>query len=265
MTATHNGHSTDIRVDTTPEGIATLTIDRAHRGNALSFHVLDDIEAAAHRIAVDRDVRAVIITGAGDRAFSAGADITELAGLDHTGGVQLAAHGQRAFDAVADLPQPVIAAVNGVAFGGGLELALACDVRIAAEHAAFAFPEITLANAPGWGGTYRLPQVIGAGRARHMLLGGEPITTHTALTYGLVTDVVPTADLRARADQIARKLGEHSAHAAAAVKRAIQAGIDGGSIAGQIAERDAVGLCSGSPEQVAAVAAFLDRKTKPQP
>jgi enoyl-CoA hydratase len=263
MTTTHNGHHPDIRIDTS-DGVATITVDRAHRGNALSFAVLDSLETAAHRLAVDTDVRAVVITGAGGRAFSAGADITELAGLDHTGGVTLAAHGHRVFDAIAELPQPVIAAVNGVAFGGGLELALACDLRIAADHARFAFPEITLANVPGWGGTYRLPQVVGAGRARHMLLGGQPITAETALAWGLVTDVVPAADLIARATDAAGRLGGHSGHATAAIKRAIQAGLDGGSTAGQMTERGAVGLCSGTAEQVAAVSSFLNRKSTPR-
>lgn len=263
MTSTRNDQHTDIRVDTSG-GVATITVDRANRGNALSFAVLDALEAAAHRLAGDVDAHAVVITGAGEKAFSAGADITELAGLDRRGGVELAAHGHRVFDAIAELPQPVIAAVNGVAFGGGLELALACDVRIAAEHARFAFPEITLANAPGWGGTYRLPQVIGAGRARHMLLGGQPITADTALAWGLVTDVVFAPDLITRAAELAGRLGGHSSHATSAIKRAVQAGIDGGSIAGQMTERGAVGLCSGTAEQVTAVEAFLARKTTPR-
>lgn len=256
---TPNGRADEILVDAT-NGVATLTINRAHRGNALSHAVLADIESAAHQIALDRGVRAVVVTGAGDRAFSAGADINELAGLDNSGGALLAAHGQRVFDALAFLPQPVVAAVNGVAFGGGLELALACDIRIGVDHARFAFPEVTLANVPGWGGTHRLPDVVGAGRARHMLLGGAPITAATALDYGLITELVPPAELRNRAAQIGAQLSMYSPLALGAIKRAVQSGLDGGQAAGQLAERSAVALCSGSSDQVAAVSAFLSRK-----
>jgi enoyl-CoA hydratase len=158
-----------------------------------------------------------------------------------------------------ELPQPTVAAVNGVALGGGLELALACDVRVAAEHATLGLPEITLANVPGWGATQRLPPLIGLGRATRMILSGERIDAERAEAWGLVTERAPGDELLAVAFALAGRLAAHSSLALDHAKRALRAGRRGGLAAGLDAERDAVVACSGSSDQRDATGAFLRR------
>ena len=241
-------------------GLLTVTIDRRTRANALSRAVLEELDQLVATVGRDPDINSLVIVGDGDRAFSAGADISGLQSLDSRQGLNLSIHGQGVFDAFEKLPVPTIAAINGVAFGGGLELALACDIRIASTTARFAFPEITLANVPGWGGTQRLPRIIGAGRAKHMMLTGEPIDSQQALSWGLISETVTPADLHDRARVLARSLGQHSLRAVSGIKSAIQAGLEGGHSAGQLAEAAAVAVCSGTPEQVEAVTRFLTKQ-----
>lgn len=242
-------------------GLVIATLDRRSRGNALSRPLLEELDQLFDTAARDPGVTALVIIGDGDRAFSAGADINGLHGLDSRQGYHLSIHGQGVFDALANLTVPTVAAVNGVAYGGGLELALACDIRIASNTARFGFPEITLANVPGWGGTQRLPRVIGAGRATHMMLTGQPIDSDQALTWGLVSETVEPTDLSSRARALARSLGQHSLRAVNGIKTAIRVGLEGGHSAGQLAEATAVAACSGTPEQIAAVSGFLNQKS----
>ncbi|GAA3929669.1 enoyl-CoA hydratase/isomerase family protein [Microbacterium soli] len=240
------------------DGILTLTVNRPHKANALSAAVFRDLNAAVSAAHSDDSVRCVIVTGAG-RTFSAGADVAELENLEGPAAYEFAAAGQFVFDQLADLPVPVIAAINGAALGGGLELALACDLRIASEGARFGQPEITLANTPGWGGTQRLPRTIGMGRAMAMMLTGLPIDAATALDYGLITEVVPEGALIGRAEELARLLATRSPRAVSAIKQAVRIGQSAGADAGQRAERLGVQACCGSGPQREAVRSFLAR------
>lgn len=241
--------------------VTVATINRPEKANALSTAVIDALDAMAEsveRAAAADNTRALVITGAGDRAFSAGADIANLVGLTQSEAREQMLHGQRVFDRIAALPVAVIAAVNGVALGGGLELAMACDLRVAAPHARLGQPEITLANIPGWGGTQRLPRLVGRGIASEMILTGSPIDAARAQAVGLVNSVA--ADCVSSALDLASTIAAHSRHAIAAAKATIRAGLRGGIEYGLDVEARAVAELCQTPEQHAAVQAFLDRK-----
>jgi enoyl-CoA hydratase len=172
------------------DSIVTLTLNRADKLNAIDSPMLDALEQILVEVEADPEVRAVVLTGAG-RAFSAGADIKEWTALDPLTFSRI--WGQRGhvlFDRLAALRPPVIAAINGIAFGGGLELALCADIRIASTAARLGLPEVTIGTIPGWGGTQRLPRLIGAGRAKHMILSGQPVDAARAEAWGLVSEVV---------------------------------------------------------------------------
>ena len=173
------------------DSIATVTLNRPRVLNALDRETFAHLEMAFGQIAAEPGIRCAIVTGAGERAFCAGADIRELNELGSEGALEFMAYGQAVFDAIAACPKPVIAAVNGYALGGGLELAMACDIRIAADSAHFGQPEITLGSIPGWGGTQRLPLLVGLGKARELILTGTIIDAATAERIGLVNQVVP--------------------------------------------------------------------------
>jgi len=251
--------STTLRDD----GILIAVIDRAAKGNALDTPTIDalgDLAASLH--AGDQPtVRAVIITGAGERAFSAGADISTLRGLSADAARRQMLHGQDVFDRIEELPQPTIAAINGVALGGGLELAMACDLRTAATSARLGQPEITLANLPGWGGTQRLPRLVGKGRALELILTGDPIDADAALACGLVNAVGDDAVDVALA--LAARIVRHAPGAVAAAKDAVLAGDRHGVREGLRREAELVGQRCATPEQRAAVEAFLTRRSTP--
>jgi enoyl-CoA hydratase len=244
--------------------VTVATLNRPAKANAIS----NDMMAALGRLATDLEAatarpdgpRALVIAGAGGKVFSAGADINDLVGLDFAAAREQMRRGQDIFEQIASLPIAVIAAVAGPALGGGLELAMAADIRIAGHRARFAQPEISLQNVPGWGGTQWLPRLIGRGLATEMILTGEPIDAERAQDLGLVNRVVddPLADAIDLADRIATR----SAAAIAGAKCAIAAGLAGGMAAGLQVEADAVARCCGTDEQHAAVRAFLDRKEK---
>lgn len=240
--------------------VLMLTLDRPRKSNALDAALFEALRAACAALP-GSDVRAVVLTGAGERAFCAGADVGELATLCDGGAIELVRRGQAIFALLEELPQPTVAAVNGVALGGGLELAMACDVRVAAEHATFGLPEITLANVPGWGGTQRLPRLVGLGRASELILTGQRIDAPQAERWGLVNACAPAADLLDRALALAQRLAGHAPVALDHAKRALRAGQRHGAAAGLDAERDAVLACSGTPEQRAATRSFLSRAT----
>lgn len=243
------------------EGDTTIaTLNRPTKGNALDHELIAALEEFATRLHSNTGEapHAVVITGAGDRAFSAGADIHNLVGLNEQSATDQMLRGQAVFGMLEDAPQVVIAAINGVALGGGLELAMACDIRIASPDARLGQPEITLGNLPGWGGTQRLPRLIGEGRALELILTGEPVDAAEAHRLGLVNQVAD--DPLAAAMALAERVTAHSAFAVARAKKAVYAGMRDGIRAGLELEAALVGECAVSPEQRAAVQAFFDRK-----
>jgi len=188
------------------DGVATVTVNRPDKLNALNATVVTELGQVVERAASDSSIKAVILTGAGPKAFVAGADISELAQCDTANAERLSRTGSRIFRAFETLPKPVIAAVNGFALGGGCELAMACHVRLASEHARFGQPEVKLGTSPGYGGTVRLPRLIGRGRAIELLATGAMIDAAEAYRIGLVNRVVAPEQLLAEADQLARAM-----------------------------------------------------------
>ncbi|MGO4384401.1 enoyl-CoA hydratase/isomerase family protein [Specibacter sp. RAF43] len=242
--------------------VLVATLNRPRKGNSLTTELINALATLADGLSREdgphRNARAVIITGAGESAFSAGADINTLVGLDQAAAEAQMLRGQQVFTALEDSPQVIIAAINGVAFGGGLELAMACDLRVASPHARLGQPEITLANLPGWGGTQRLPRLIGRGRALEMILTGEPLTAGRALDIGLLNAVAE--DPLAASFGLAAKVTGHSALAVDACKRAVYDGERNGIAHGLQTEAALVGERCASPEQRQAVQQFLNRK-----
>lgn len=208
-----------------PNGVYTFTLSRPDAMNALSQELVHDISAAANAVRDDLETRAVIFVGLGDRAFSAGADLKERAGLGSDQVIEAVASISRAMQAVADIPVPTIAAINGVALGGGFELALACDIRIASTSATMGLPETTLAIIPGGGGTQRLPRIAGEGRAKELIFTGRRISAGDALQYGIVHEVAAPDELRMRAQAIARAIASNGPVAVRAAKEAIVRGL----------------------------------------
>jgi enoyl-CoA hydratase/carnithine racemase len=242
--------------------IVTITLNRAEKLNAFTMAMLEALEACCARIERDDSVRAVIVASASPKAFCAGADIFDWGPLGPTG---MWAHwirdGQRVFERLARLRQPTIAAVGGIAFGGGLELALACDIRIAAEGARFGLPEVTIGAIPGWAGSQRLPRLIGVGRAKRMMLTGEPIDAATAAAWGLVTEVLPSERLMPRALELAGRIAENAPTAVQAVKELADAAA-GEGLATAL-ESLAAGFAAGTEDAREGVAAFR-AKRKPK-
>ena len=205
--------------------ILTLTINRESKLNALNQATLNELHVALAEAFENPEVGGIIITGSGTKAFIAGADIAELRNLDEVGGYNLAAEGQeRVFDFIEQSPKPIIAAINGFALGGGLELALACHIRIASENVKLGLPEVSLGLIPGYGGTQRLPQLIGKGKALELILTGDMIEAEIAYTIGLVNHVVPIEFLLTTATVILQKILSRSPLAIAAAIRAVNAG-----------------------------------------
>jgi enoyl-CoA hydratase len=245
-------------LDTT-ERVATITINRPDRRNALNATVRSELVEALDHLRDADDVRVVIITGAGDKAFVAGADITEFA--DRTPLEQRAAMaGRRVFDEVAAFPKPTIAMINGFALGGGCELAMACDIRIAARSARFGQPEIRLGLIPGGGGTQRLPRLVGAGRALRMILTGDLIDAEEALRAGLVDEVVDDESLRERTLALARTMAAHSPVALRLAKAAVAAAWEAPLGAGLALERELFITAFASDDRREGVAAFLEKR-----
>jgi enoyl-CoA hydratase len=177
-------------VERSPDGIAKIIINRPDKLNALNAQVMTEIDHAVEDLIVDRSVRAVLVTGSGEKAFVAGADIAELSTLNEESGHALATNGQAVFMRIARSPKPFVAVVEGYALGGGCELALACHLRIAGSNAVFGLPEVTLGLIPGYGGTQRLSRLVGQGRAMEMILTGNPVKAEQALAMGLVNRLV---------------------------------------------------------------------------
>jgi enoyl-CoA hydratase/carnithine racemase len=236
------------------DGIATLTLDRPRKLNALGPPMLAELERVADAIDRDPAVRAVILTGAGERAFCVGADINAWTALDPLDMWRLwVRDGHRIFDRLAALRQPTIAAINGFAFGGGLELALATDIRLAAASATFAAPEVKIGTLPGWAGTRRLPAAIGAARAKQMMFSGEPIDAATAERWGLVNEVVPDAHLLDRSRELAAAIAANAPVAVQLAKAALDA--DAATL-----EAFAAALAAGTADGREGIAAFREKR-----
>ena len=240
--------------------VAIVTVNRPRVLNALSIATLDELNRAMLELRQDDSVHSVIITGAGDRAFVAGADINELAALTPTAGRDHARVGQAVFDAIEDLGKPVIAAINGYALGGGCELAMACTLRLAADTARLGQPEINLGLIPGFAGTQRLARLIGAGRALELLLTGEPISAAEAHRLGLVNRVVPASELMAEARRTAAAIAAKAPVAVRYILEAVRRGIQLPLADAQALEATLFGLVASTEDMREGTRAFLDKR-----
>src|SRR5262247_360738 len=241
-------------------GIAYVTLNRPRVLNALNTPTWRDLRAAFEDARDDAAVRGVILTGAGDKAFIAGADIGELAHASAVDAEQSSRFGQEVLDLVENLGKPVVAAVNGFALGGGCETAMACTIRVASENAKFGQPEVKLGVIPGGGGTQRLPRLVGKGRALQLILSGEMIDAQEAYRIGLVNEVVPAADLMTRAEAILKQI---FANAPIAVKFALEAvnkGSETSLAEGLSLEAALFGLCAGTEDEKEGTQAFLQKR-----
>jgi enoyl-CoA hydratase/carnithine racemase len=241
-------------------GIAYVTVNRPKVLNALNTPTWKDLRTAFEDARDDATVRGVILTGAGNRAFVAGADIAELAQATGFEAEQSSRFGQEVLDVIENLGKPVIAAVNGFALGGGCETAMACTVRLAVDTAKFGQPEVTLGLVPGGGATQRLPRLVGKGRALQLILSGEMISAQEAFRIGLVNEIVPATELIARAEAILKKI---AANAPIAVKLALEAtnkGMETSQGEGLLLEASYFGLCAGTEDKKEGTSAFLEKR-----
>lgn len=238
--------------------IGTVTINRPKKLNALNKATIEELHQAFVDLDQDPEVRVIIVTGAGDRAFVAGADISEFADFSVYQGSQLAAKGQELlFNLIENLSTPVIAAINGFALGGGLELAMACHIRIASDNARMGLPETSLGLIPGYGGTQRLPQLVGKGRALEMILTAGMIGTEQALMWGLINHMVALEQLLPLCEKIATKILNNSPVAAAAAISAVNSGF---SDQGYPKEIETFGACFATQDFKEGTQAFLEKR-----
>jgi len=244
-------------------GIAHLTINREDKLNALNRAVLEQLHEAIDRAAHARDTRCVVITGAGQRAFAAGADIGEIRALAEDEVEAFIAYGHGLMNAIEDLGKPVIAAINGYALGGGCELALACTLRIASSNAKIGLPEVGLGLIPGYGGTQRLTRLAGRGRALHLMLTGEPVSAEKALEWGLVTMVVEPDELETATHKMAAKLAASAPLAMKAIMAAVNQGADLAMARGLDLEKQYFERVSQTSDMREGTSAFLE-KSKPE-
>jgi enoyl-CoA hydratase len=242
------------------DAIAYVTVNRPKVLNALNTPTWKDLRIAFEDARDDDSVRGVIMTGTGDKAFIAGADIGELAHATAIDAERSSRFGQGVLELIENLGKPVIAAVNGFALGGGCETAMACTIRIAVDSAKFGQPEVTLGLVPGGGGTQRLPRLVGKGRALQLILSGEMISAQEAYRIGLVNEIVPTVDLITRAEAILKRI---AANAPIAVKFALEAankGIETSQSEGLLLEASYFGLCAATEDKNEGTAAFLEKR-----
>jgi len=245
------------------EGIGTVTINRPESLNALNGEVYTELYKLFQEIEDDQDVRAVILTGSGEKAFIAGADIAEMQPQSSVEIRSFIDKGRRASDRIYTLSKPVIAAINGFALGGGCELAMCCDLRVASENAKFGQPEINLGAIPGAGGTQRLSRLIRMTKAKELIYTGNAIDANTAFTMGLVNKVVPPESLMAEAKELARKLLSKSSIALALAKKAITSGANMNLPSGLDLEAECFALIFATEDQKEGMSAFL-QKRKPE-
>ncbi len=242
------------------KGIATIYINRPEKLNALNKATIQELHETLQLVDKNPDVRVIIITGSGEKAFVAGADIAEFAHFSSEEGAQLAAKGQQIlFDFIENMKTPVIAGINGFALGGGLELAMACHFRIASDNAKMGLPETSLGVIPGYGGTQRLPQLVGKGRAMEMILTAGMIDAETAKSYGLVNQVVPQADLYSTYMTIANRIMKNSPVAISKAIEAVNANFISG-VNGFDVEIKNFGACFATEDFKEGTTAFLEKR-----
>lgn len=245
---------------TKEKGITTITINRPSKLNALNKATIQELHNAFDAADKDAETKVIIITGSGEKAFVAGADISEFAHFDVENGEKLAANGQELlFDFVENLSTPVIAAVNGFALGGGLELAMASHFRVASANAKMGLPEVSLGVIPGYGGTQRLPQLVGKGRAMELVMTAGMIDANTAKDYGLVNHVVELEELMPLAEKIAGKISRNSSVAIGAAIKAVNANYKDG-VNGYDVEISEFGNCFGTEDFKEGTTAFLEKR-----
>ncbi len=240
--------------------IAWVTLNRPEKLNALNNEVLEELEQIFADLEQDAKVGVVVLTGAGEKAFVAGADIAELRTLDTAGARVQALRGQAVYQRIESLPKPVIAAVNGFALGGGCELALACHIRIASETARFGLPEVSLGLIPGYGGTQRLPRLVGKGVALDMILSGDMVPAADALRMGLVSRVVPAADLKAAATKLAKTILSRGPLALRSALACVNEGIEMPQDQGLQYEAALFGLLAATQDMQEGTGAFLEKR-----
>ncbi len=240
--------------------IAFITVNRPKVLNALNRKTLEELHDCVRQVEADPEVRVVIITGAGEKAFIAGADINELAQQTALSGGDFARYGQALLDRIERAPKPFIAAINGYALGGGCELAMACTFRIAAENARLGQPEVKLGIIPGYGGTQRLARLVGKGRALQLVLSGEQITAEEALRIGLVNQVVPLADLLATAESWAKKIIANAPLAVRFCLEAVHHGMEMPQADALALEAMLFALCCASEDMKEGTRAFLEKR-----
>jgi enoyl-CoA hydratase len=237
-----------------------VTINRPDKLNALNRKVMEELFVCFQALQKDQEVRVVILTGSGERAFVAGADINELAVQTPIDGKETSRFGQQVLDLIENLGKPVIAAINGLALGGGCELAMACTLRVAAETARLGQPEVKLGLIPGYAGTQRLPRLVGKCRALELILTGEPVTAPEAHRLGLVNQVVPAPEVMAAAEKLAQKI---IANAPLAIKLALEAvnhGMEMSAAEGEFLESTLFGLCCTTADMKEGTRAFLEKR-----
>ena len=260
MTSTASGRTLENVSYEKKGAIAYVTVNRPKVLNALSRATWEELRSAFEDARADPTVRGIILSGAGDKAFIAGADISELAHATAVEAEESSRYGQAVLDFIESLGKPVIAAVNGFALGGGCETAMACTIRVASERAKFGQPEVKLGLIPGGGGTQRLPRLVGKGRAMQLILSGETISAAEAHRIGLVNEVVPAADLMRRAEAI---LGQILSNAPLAVKfsmEAVNQGLETSQSSGLSLEAISFGLCAGTEDKHEGTRAFLEKR-----
>ncbi len=243
--------------------LAVVTVNRPEKLNAINRETFYELRSAFQAVESDEEVRVAILTGAGEKAFAAGADIEELARLSPTEARDLSRLGQSVMEGIARLQKPVIAAVNGYALGGGLELALCCDFRIASENAKLGLPEVSLGLIPGYAGTQRLPRLVGKGRALEMIMTGDHIPAEEAARTGLVNRVVPLAELMPTCEKIASRIASRGPVAVRFAKEAVNRGLDGTLEEGSWLEQALFGLLWTTEDMKEGCSAFLEKR-KPE-
>jgi enoyl-CoA hydratase len=240
--------------------IAYVTIDRPKVLNALNMATMDELQEVFTDLAADREIRAVILTGGGEKAFVAGADINELQKNNPVEAKAYTHRGQAVLDLIENLGKPVIACINGFALGGGCEIAMACTMRLASESAKLGQPEVKLGIIPGYGGTQRLPRLVGTGLAMQILLAGEMISAQEAHRIGLVNEVLPADKLIARAEEIAQKIIANAPLAVQYCMEAVNQGLNMTLQEGLFLEATLFGICCASEDKKEGTTAFLEKR-----
>lgn len=243
------------------DGIGLLTINRPQALNALNVATINELNHFCETAALDDSVKVIIITGAGNKAFVAGADIAEMQSMSADEASKFSKWGHSVFNRIESLPKPVIAAVNGFALGGGGELAMACDIRVASEKARFGQPEVGLGIIAGYGGTQRLPRLVGKGIANELLFTGDVVDAQEAYRIGLVNKVVPAEELMGAAKAMAEKIMSRSLIAVQLTKSAIANGLEADLKSGLAIEAEAFGHCFNTSDPKEGMTAFMEKRT----